>query len=492
VGAGRYACVSERDAFDQAGFVATMAAGAGDRDAVDGAVAHLLASPCATSGPADAAVVAVGVAARAVLAGDEACAVAAIDDVVTGAHAGSPLADAFLRRSPGVAYVCSPALRRRWDAADLGPSTAAACAVARLLVDARAGRSPRRPASLGAVATVLPLPWSVELAAWAVARRLPWGMPLAAELADRFGPRVAACLAALAGAGDARLRRGAVSLRRALPVRPATAVEVGVLGPLEVRRGGRRVDAPELRRARVRELLCLLVADRVLPRDRVVDLLWPDLAVADARANLRVTLTHLHRLLEPGRPAGQAPYLVRADGESVRLADVPGLVVDAWEAEADLARAAEAARRGDTAARAHHLGAALARWRDDPLPDLDRVPARAHHARHLGDRLAAAALDLGELELTVGSAASAAERAERALAADPYLERAHRLAVAAQLHLGDGAATRSAVARLGAALADIGAPPDPATAMLLHQADGRPGRGTHPGPRSPVGARLSS
>jgi DNA-binding SARP family transcriptional activator len=248
-----------------------------------------------------------------------------------------------------------------------------------------------------------------------------------------------------------------------------------VLGALEVRVDGRPVGAPELRRARVRELLSVLVVDRAVTRDRVLDQLWPDMDLDGARANLRVTLTHLHRLLEPGRPPGQAPYVVRADGEHLRLAPVPGLVVDAWEAEDHLVRAAGARSAGDAAGRARHLGAAIACWRGDPVPDLDRVPDRADTGRQLTGRLVTAALDLGEIELTAGSSSGAAACAERALAADPYLERAHRLAVAAHLLDGDATATAAAVDRLHEALDALGVPPDPATSMLLRQVSARTG-----------------
>jgi DNA-binding SARP family transcriptional activator len=54
--------------------------------------------------------------------------------------------------------------------------------------------------------------------------------------------------------------------------------------------------------------------------------------------------------------------------------------------------------------------------------------------------------------------------------ADPYAERAHRLAVAAALHARDRAATAAAVDRLSAALDNLGAHPEPATQILLRNA----------------------
>jgi LuxR family transcriptional regulator, maltose regulon positive regulatory protein len=243
-----------------------------------------------------------------------------------------------------------------------------------------------------------------------------------------------------------------------------------VLGPLEVRQDGRAVDAPEVHRTRVRELLSLLVVERTVSRDRVIDGLWPDLDPSRGRANLRVTLRHLQRVLEPDRAQGSSPYFVRGDTRQLQLADVPGLEVDLWEAEDHLVRAEAARREGDAAGRIDHLRAAAGLWQGRALPDLDRVADLDQASRHLETRLAEAAVTLGELELVGGAARAAATLAERVLAADPYDERAHRLAVAAHMQAGDRSATGAAVDRLTGMLAELGAPAEPATQILLRNA----------------------
>jgi LuxR family transcriptional regulator, maltose regulon positive regulatory protein len=263
-----------------------------------------------------------------------------------------------------------------------------------------------------------------------------------------------------------------------------------VIGPLEVRRDGEVVDAPELRRGRVRELLSLLIVERSIPRDRAIELLWPDHDPAKGRANLRVTLSHLQRLLEPERSTGEPTYFVRASPTQLSLATVPGLDVDLWEVEQGLAESDRARHRGDAPERVRHLRQAVARWRGRPLADLERVPELESVGSHLALRLVDATLTLGELELVGGDVGRATRCAEQSIAADPYDERAHRLAVAANLHAGDRSGTAIAIARLRQALDELGVGPDESTQMLLRRADpwlgGRPassGAGTAASPR---------
>jgi DNA-binding SARP family transcriptional activator len=401
--------------------------------------------------------------------------------------AGGPpdrVTDTHLRRVLAVPYVSSPDLRGAWDAADLGPSQRRARAAARLLVDARAGRVPVRPdVPLPAVCTALPLPWSVELAVRAAARA-PWGAELAVLLTDLFGEGVPREVARRCDDAEAAVRRGAAAVLRALPTRPAANVRIRVLGPLEVRLDDVVCDAAEIHRTRVRELLSLLVAERTVSRDRVVDVLWPDLDPGRGRANLRVTLRHLQRVLEPDRGQGSAPYFLRGDTQQLQLADVPGLEVDLWQAEDHLARAEGARRQGDAAGRIDHLRAAAGLWQGRPLADLDRVADLDHLSRHLEARLADAAVTLGELELVGGAADAATTLAAQVLASDPYAERAHRLAVAAHMQAGDRSACSASVDRLAGMLAEFGAPAEPATQILLRNAaDWRAPLTTRPGSR---------
>ena len=150
-----------------------------------------------------------------------------------------------------------------------------------------------------------------------------------------------------------------------------------------------------------------------------MDLLWPDLGAADAARNLRVTLTHLRRWLEPERERGEQGYHVRADADHVRLVPSERLTVDVWELHHHLRAATAARTAGDAAEQTAHLERVVALWRGDPLRDLERVPELAAEAQHLQLRLVDSTLTLGELRLAEGDGLAALSCAERALAADP-------------------------------------------------------------------------
>ncbi len=96
-------------------------------------------------------------------------------------------------------------------------------------------------------------------------------------------------------AGRDSAAAGAADLLASLPQPPEAALEIRLIGPLQIRRDGAVIDPPELRRARVRELLAALVVTGSLTRDRAMALLWPDHDAETAGRNLRVTLVHLRR-----------------------------------------------------------------------------------------------------------------------------------------------------------------------------------------------------
>ena len=93
-------------------------------------------------------------------------------------------------------------------------------------------------------------------------------------------------------------------------------------------------------------LLELLVLAGPLRRDRIGELMWPDLDPVAAGRNVRVTLSRLRAVLEPGRTARRAPRALRIDNEVISLAPPPHVEVDLWEFRNDIAAADDAERQG--------------------------------------------------------------------------------------------------------------------------------------------------
>lgn len=270
----------------------------------------------------------------------------------------------------------------------------------------------------------------------------------------------------LARADDPGVAGAAARLLRLLPDPDCSTVEVRVLGGLEVAIGGAPVADEDLNRRRVRTMLTLLAVWGPTRRERIADLMWPDLDPIAAGRNLRVTLTRLRSVL-----GGHAA--LRSAGGMIGLA--PGVDVDLQSFRDDIAVADAAGRVGDADREIAALERACATWRGEPLCDLDEVADLAGEVEHVRWLLTDAALRLGELQLAAGASTDAVRWAERVRSASPYNERAHRLAVAAHLAHGDRVAAARAVAATRRMLAELAADPEPATELLLRQAELRAG-----------------
>ncbi|HET9548413.1 MAG TPA: BTAD domain-containing putative transcriptional regulator [Desertimonas sp.] len=382
------------------------------------------------------------------------------------------LADLHMRRLLAVAYVSDERIRGRWSALELGPTQARQRAVADDFLAARAGQLGRGQhlAEAGVVLTALPLPWSVELACRAVAAGAPGGQRLAIGLAD-LAPAAVRGELERAAAADGPLREGATALLDALPDPERPTVTIGVLGPLRITDGDEPVEVAELRRRRVRSLLELLVLAGPVRRDRLADLLWPDLDALAAGRNLRVTMSRLRSVLEPGRVTGGKCPALRIDGETVALAPPPCVDVDLWQFRRHVEAADLAAHHDDPAGVVAALEQAAALWRGEPFPDVDLDGELSAAIGEVRRTVADTVLRLGELLLVSGRFGDAASWAERVKRASPLDERAHRLAIAAQLQRRDQPAVGAAVGEARAMLETLGVEPEPGTRMLLRQAE---------------------
>ena len=133
---------------------------------------------------------------------------------------------------------------------------------------------------------------------------------VAAQRGEHLARKRAARESARAAFAPRARRSSRSSLSRAaaanLPV-----LRVDLFGGLTARIGGVIVDSPLLRRKKVGTLIALLALDagREMPRDALIDELWPESSIDAARKNLYTLWSLARRALS--LPDGTCPYLVR-------------------------------------------------------------------------------------------------------------------------------------------------------------------------------------
>lgn len=250
--------------------------------------------------------------------------------------------------------------------------------------------------------------------------------------ADKKRRRAASILRKLGAAGEERRQQDLWAIspdaERPLPETPSPEGGAGglrllVLGPLLVARDGAVVIEGGWRSRRARRLLNVLLAHRLrpVPREVVMEALWPGADPRKAAVNLRQTVFQLRGIIEP-EGADEPRHVLTTGAETVRLALGPGGGWDLGEFQAGLAEAAAARRSGDAATELSALEGALELWRGPLLADTPYDPAVEElgaAVRHRYLRALERALDLlaghGRFDAVV-------DLARRGLETDPLQE----------------------------------------------------------------------
>jgi LuxR family maltose regulon positive regulatory protein len=475
-----------RDRLFYASLSMYVAASTGDMGRLRELACLLETLPVNLADARDASMLAAALATRLLAEHEEQAAGRALGEHLRRYPVSDPRCDVQLRRALAAVYVCVPAIRPAWDGASLGRCHQRMLDVARAILLARAacpgGLAEPAAAAIATaledadgLITMVPLPLAVELAAQAHGLGLRAGLRAVELLRRRLGDNVLAELRWQHEHGDGVVRDAAAGLLASAETPPAHPVRIEVLGPARVFIDGSAVDNPVSRRLRVRQLLTLLAVEPNLRRDRAMALLWPELGQTAASRNLRVTLTYLRQVLRgtgegesESAPALDERFLI-VDSSSIRLIAHPGLDIDLWQLDAQVTAAAQARAVGDARAHASALAAAAALWQGEPLADLQDLDDLSGEVTRVRTALVDATLALGEVRLSEGKAADSVRCAQAVLAADGYNERAHRLAIATQIHLGDHAAASAAARRLMRALSEVGAVPADTTKILLRR-----------------------
>lgn len=405
-------------------------------------------------------------AAVAVCRGDEEAAADLLDPIETGVAFGRWPSRPMLL---GLAMygLLRPEAREPLAGCDLGPI---------MTVGAQAGAALVALREHGDGSLAATLPWSspdllrihllpphlAELAVAAVAE----GVTSAAALCAVTGPSRVGLLRSVDDPGRAR-RRIAEQIVSSMPIAPSVDIEVLLLGPVALRRDGLEVGSPEwVRRARVRELLAFLVEHRQASRSRAMEAIWPDLDAEKASSNLRVTLAHLHKALEPDRPKGLDPSVVVVDGDVLRVAAEVRSDVDRFVRLVD--GAAELDRAGCAGDALGHYETALSLVRGPFAEGIDGDWTMATSER-IDSRVRGVLARIAELEIARGEPERALGHAQRAAAGNALDERAARALIRSYLGIGDRATAHQAAVRLLESLHSAGLGPERETSLLWEQ-----------------------
>ncbi|MFJ3841698.1 BTAD domain-containing putative transcriptional regulator [Streptomyces sp. NPDC090054] len=114
-------------------------------------------------------------------------------------------------------------------------------------------------------------------------------------------------------------------------------MQVGVLGPLDVRVGGRPVTVGR-RHARTVLGILLSARGRNVPVDRLVDVLWTQRPPAKPITSLHSYVSNLRGILEPDRPA-RTPFRLLVSSPEGYALQLDDDAVDAWRFESAVSRA---------------------------------------------------------------------------------------------------------------------------------------------------------
>jgi LuxR family maltose regulon positive regulatory protein len=247
---------------------------------------------------------------------------------------------------------------------------------------------------------------------------------------------------------------------------------VRMLGRLEVSREDRTLTAGDWKSKKALTAFKYLAAHRdqgFIPRDVLMELLWPGAAVDSAQKNLNAALTSVRKTLEPEAGRGESSYLL-SEGDLLRLELGPGGSCDVELFGEKLSQAAKAREIGDFDLFFRTLTEAAALYRGDFCSEdlyedwcsQDRVSLQAKYVDIM--------VDLATEHLRRGETAEALTRLDEALAKDPGREELYRRQMTICSQAGNRAGVEEAFRRCAAYLKEnYEVSPSPETTALYER-----------------------
>jgi DNA-binding SARP family transcriptional activator len=241
-------------------------------------------------------------------------------------------------------------------------------------------------------------------------------------------------------------------------------VRIEVLGPIRITSDGQSI---RLAGQRQRALLAALTLElgKVVPVDRLVDILWEMTPPPTARVKVRAHASALRQAIGQDASAADGPLLTQPPGYVLCH---EGVELDLVEFDELTGQAKEASGSRQSATASELLGAALAMWRGSAFADV-RSPLIRSAADSLEDRRLLACEDKAEADLTLGRSDRVVAELPQWLTAHPFRERMRGMLMLALYRLGCRA-DALAVYRDGHQLmvAELGLEPGPPL-RALHQ-----------------------
>ncbi len=248
-----------------------------------------------------------------------------------------------------------------------------------------------------------------------------------------------------------------------------------LLGPVRLAVGERPLTERDWPRRSARSLLLLLLATpgNRLPRERALDLLWPELAPDAARNELRKAIHALRRVLEPDLSAGSESVYIERGGDTIGLRSEVIVRTDLADFQAALARTAHSADERRAA-----LQEAIGLYGGDLLGEEPTADWAVAAREALRQTWRDAVLGLSDLDVAAGSPRRPMPSLQALLAVDPADEAAHRTLIRSLVAAGEPAEAMRQYRRCVRALRDEldVAPGDDTEALVAALRAVQPGR----------------
>lgn len=222
------------------------------------------------------------------------------------------------------------------------------------------------------------------------------------------------------------------------PISLDPRLRVFCFGAFEVEREGERINLKNIQRLKALKALKYLVAHRrrQVPRDELMEVLWPNSDPSRTAANLRVVLCEIRRMLEPSRAPGATSAYLISRGEMLALDHSDRLWVDV-EAFEGLSRQVSAhLARGDSLAALTWGMQAIALYKGDYLEDEPYGDWCLHERHRLKEVCLEIFTALVTLQTRQGRGDEAMGLCRRALQLDESREVFHRQLISLLLEAG--------------------------------------------------------